>query len=168
VGQITAVVGLITGILTLVFIVRPGWQPTPPPDEGKAEISEIAVVQPVTFRRYLQRLGLSAGTMSQQQLKRLGVLVEFHYEITGFRQKQLPLRWELNDTATNDLVAEDQAVTITPATNVEGRDWFVWVPTPKTGRKYYVTVTIYQPREGNVEIPLADFETPQFAGPLPS
>jgi hypothetical protein len=161
VGQIAAVVSLITGILTLVFMVRPGWQQSAPPDVGKAEISETAVVRPYTFGRYLQRLSLSPGTMSKQQLQRLGALVEFHYEITGFRGKELPLRWELNDVATNELVSEDQAVSIKPATNAEGRDWFVWVPAPRTDRTYYVTVTIYQPKG---MVPLRDFRSPDFPG----
>jgi hypothetical protein len=161
VGQITAVVTLFTGILTLVFIVRPGWQPSKPPDEGKAEVSEVGVVRPFTYGRYLQRLSLPAGTLSQQQLRRHGALVEFHYEITGFREKQLPLRWELNDRDTNDLVAEDRALAIQPSTNSEGRDWYVWVPTPKTERTYYVTVTIYQP---NGLVPLKDFRSPDFPG----
>jgi hypothetical protein len=38
------------------------------------------------------------------------------------------------------------------------------VPAPKAGRKYYVTVTIYQPRKGEVDVPLADFDTAEFSG----
>lgn len=35
---------------------------------------------------------------------------------------------------------------------------------PPAGRTYYVTVTLYQPRKGDVDVPLADFDTPEFAG----
>lgn len=160
-GQMTAVVTLITGIVTLVFLLRPGWQPSKPPDEGKAVISEARVVRPFTYGRFLQRLSLPTGTLSHQQLRRQGALVEFHYEITGFRKKQLPLRWELSDRDTNDLVGEDRALTIEPSTNSEGRDWYVWVPAPKTKRAYYVTLTIYQP---NGRVPLKHFRSPDFPG----
>jgi hypothetical protein len=156
--QVGALVTITATIIGLVFVFRPGCTPQ---DVGKATIGEVRVVQPVTFRRYLQRLELPPGTLSREQLRRRGVLIEFHYEINGFRGKKLPLRWELNDATTNNLIGQDQAVTITPSTNAEGRKWFVWVPAPKTRRRYYVTVTIYQP-DGTV--PLQDFDSPKFRG----
>lgn len=156
--QVGALVTITATIIGLVFVFRPGCTPQ---DVGKATVGEVRVVQPVTFSRYLQRLKLSPGTLSREQLRRRGVMIEFHYEINGFRGKKLPLRWELNDAATNDLVSQDQAVTITPSTNTEGRKWFVWVPAPKTGKKYYVTVTIYQP---DGAVPLQDFDSPPFRG----
>jgi hypothetical protein len=156
--QVATLVTMTATIIGLVFVFRPGCSPQ---DVGKATVSDIRVVQPVTFSRYLQRLKLQPGTLSRQLLRRSGVLIEFHYEITGFRGKKLPLRWELNDAATNALVDQDQAVTITPSTNAEGRKWFVWVPAPKTRRRYYVTVTIYQP---DGAVPLQDFDAPAFRG----
>ena len=164
VGQISAIVGLIAGILGLVFIVFPAWRPEPPPDTGTLQVSDIRVRQPVSFERYLRRLKLPPGTLSEEQLRRRGVLIEFQLQIEGFKGKQLPLRWELNDAATNDAVDEDQAVTIKPSTNNEGRTWFVWAPAPETGGKYYVTVTIYQPPKGEVDVPLEAFDSPEFTG----
>ena len=35
---------------------------------------------------------------------------------------------------------------------------------PKTRKRYYVTVSIYQPRKGEVDVPLEDFDTPTFRG----
>jgi len=156
--QLGAIVTITATVIGLVFLFHPGCSPQ---DVGKATIDDVRVVQPVTFQRYLQRLELPPGSLSGQQLRRPGVMIEFHYEIDGFRGKKLPLRWELNDAATNDLVDQDQAVTIQPSTNAEGRKWFVWVPAPATGRKYYVTVTIYQP---NGSVPLQDFDSPPFRG----
>ena len=156
--QVGALVTIAATIIGLVFVFKPGCTPQ---DVGKATVDDIRVVQPVTFRRYLQRLKLPAGTLSSEQLRRRGVMIEFHYEINGFRGKNLPLRWELNNAATNDLIEQDQAVTIRPSTNTEGRKWFVWVPSPKARNRYYVTVTIYQP-DGTV--PLQDFDSPKFRG----
>ena len=99
--QIGGIVTIAATIIGLVFVFRPGCTPQ---DVGKATVDDVRVVQPVTFVRYLQRLKLPAGTLSREQLRRRGVMIEFHYDITGFRGKKLPLRWELNDAATNDLV----------------------------------------------------------------
>jgi len=162
VGQAGALVALIGGIVTLVFVFRPGWKPKPPADVGTAAITDVRVLQPVTFRRYLQKQELPAGTLSREQLLKPGVLVSFHYELDGFRGRNLPLRWELNELKTNKLVDQDQAVTITPSTNAEGRDWYVWVPQPKARRRYYITVTLYQPEKQLM--PLRHFDTPPFTG----
>ena len=161
VGQAGVVVGLIGGIVTLVFVFRPGWKPKDV-DVGTAKITDVRVLQPVTFKRYLQEQELSAGTLSRSQLLKPGVMVTFHYELDGFRGKKLPLRWELNEAKTNALVDQDQAVTLTPSTNAEGRDWYVWVPQPKARRRYYITVTLYQP--GKQRVPLEHFDTLPFMG----
>ena len=163
-AQAGALVGLIAGIVGLVFVIRPGWKPDAPVDVGKADITEVSVRQPVTFRRYLQRLKLPPGSLSSEQLNRLGVLIAFEAQISGFKGKELPLRWELNKHPGGELVAADEAVSIVPSTNDEGRTWFVWAPTPKTDGRYYVTVTIYQPPQGGVDVPLEDFESPPFRG----
>lgn len=163
-GQIGAIVGVIGGIVGLVFLFKPSWKPQAPPDVGKAVVSDVRALEPVTFARYLQRLKLPPGTLSREQLRRRGALVEFHVLITGFAGKSLPLRWELVDAATNDPVADDEAVSIVPTTNDDGRKWFVWVPVPETKKDYYVTVTIYQPHKGAVDVPLQDFDSPKFAG----
>ncbi|MBA2332642.1 MAG: hypothetical protein H0V94_07640 [Actinobacteria bacterium] len=162
VGQISAIVGLIAGVLGLVFIAFPALRPEAPPDSGSIEVSDVRVRQPVSFGRYLKRLKLSPATLSEEYLARRGVMIEFQTQIEGFKGKQLPLRWELNDAATNDPVDEDEAVTIVPSTNNEGRTWFVWAPAPETTGKYYVTVTIYQPRKGQVDVPLEAFDSPEF------
>jgi hypothetical protein len=161
VGQAGAVVGLITGLLSLVFIARPGCAPKAPPDTGTGQISDVRVVSPVTFKRFLQHMNVGTGTMSREQLRRVGVLVQFHYELKGFAAQKLPLRWELNDARSNDRVAEDSAITIRPSTNDEGRTWFMWVPTPKTRRTYYIVGTIYQPGGA---VPVQDFRSPDFRG----
>jgi hypothetical protein len=167
VGQAAALVGLIGSIIGLVFIFKPGWKPSPPQDRGMVEIGETRVRQPVTFKRYLQRLKLPPGTLSSGMLRRRGVMIEFHAHIVGLRGKELPIRWELNDASNEDLVAEDQAVSIVPSTNDEGRKWFVWAPLPKSRGTYYITVTIYQPPKGSVDVPLQDFDSPTFRGLAP-
>lgn len=171
VGQAAAVVGLIGGIVGLLFIFKPGWKPQPPPDVGTLKIVDSSVRQPVTFGRYLERVRLPPLGVTKAYRQRRGLLIEFDYQAKGFRGKPLPIQWELADAKTNDRVVVDDAdaggndaVAIMPSTNDEAAKWFVWVPAPAAGRTYYVTVTIYQPRKGDVEVPLADFDTPEFSG----
>ena len=165
VPQMSAIVGLIAGVIGLLFLFFPGLRPTLDPDEGKVAVSDVRVRQPVSFERYLKRLKVQPGELSKEYLARRGVMIEFQTQIDGFKGKQLPLRWELNDAATNDQVDEDEAVTIVPSTNKEGRTWFVWAPAPAADGKYYVTVTIYQPPKGEVDVPLEAFDSPEFTTP---
>ena len=163
-------VGLIGGIIGLLFIFKPGWKPQPPPDVGTLRIVDSSVKQPVTFGRYLERVRLPPLGMTKAWRERRGLLIEFDYTAKGFRGKQLPIQWELVDAKTNDRVEAtggddaggNDAVAIIPSTNDETAKWFVWLPAPDAGRPYYVTVTIYQPRKGDVDVPLADFDTPEF------
>jgi hypothetical protein len=161
VGQAAAVVTLVTGVLSLVFIARPGCRPQPPSDTGTGQISDVRVVRPVTFKTYYQDLGLNPGTLSPQTLKTIGVMVVFHYEVKGFAGKKLPLRWDLHDAQTNDLVDRDRSISLTPSTNDDGGTWYMWVRMPRTGRRYYVVGTLYQP---SGLVPVADFQTSKFRG----
>ncbi len=171
VGQAGGVVALVASVVGLLFVFKPGWQPKPPPDIGTLKIADSSVRQPVTFGRYLERVRLPAMDFTKAFRQRRGLLIEFDYVAEGFRGKRLPIQWELVDAKTNDRVSTgdgdadgNDAVGIKPSTNVEAAKWFVWVPAPKAGRDYYVTVTIYQPRKGDVDVALADFDTAQFPG----
>jgi hypothetical protein len=168
VGQAAGVVALVASVVGLIFVFKPGWKPEPPPDVGTLKIVDSSIRQPVTFGRYLERVRLPPMDMTKEFLQRRGLLVDFDYEAEGFRGKRLPIQWELVDAKTNDRVVGDDAVAITPSTNMDAAKWFVWLPAPSAGRKYYVTVTIYQPRKGDVEVPLADFDTVEFEGTAPA
>lgn len=171
VGQAAGIVALIGSVVGLLFVFKPGWKPEPPPDVGTLKIVDSSVRQPVTFGRYLERVRLPPLGVTKAYRQRRGLLIEFDYEAEGFRGKRLPIQWELVDATTNDRVVVDgdddaggnDAVAITPSTNQEAAKWFVWVPAPDAGRTYYVTVTIYQPRKGDADVPLADFDTPEFS-----
>jgi hypothetical protein len=174
VGQAAAVVGLIGSVVGLVFLFKPDWRPQPSPVIRVVEVTAVGKPRPASYRRYLERLRLPAYDLTEQYLSRRGLLIDFRYEAEGFRGERLPIQWELVDAKTHERVMPpgadvadptwDDAVGIEPSTNDEAAEWFVWVPSPGARGTYYVTVTIYQPREGDVEIPLADFETPQFRG----
>jgi len=163
VAQSSALVGLVGGVVALIFVLEPGWKPQAPANASNASISDTRVFQPVTFRRYLQRQQLPTRGLARAYLDRPGTMVTFHYEIVGLRHKRLRMRWELSDAATNDLVAaENSAYTLVPANDNDGGDWAMWVPSPRRGRTYYLTVTIYQPQGPPYE--LKHFDSPTFRG----
>ncbi len=173
-AQTAALVGLIGGIVGLVFLFKPGWKPAPRADVGKLTIRENSIrASPGTLRRFYQRVRLPPLDLSPTLLRQRGVLVEFSFEANGFRSETLKISRELIDAATNEPVAEntsqafrysDDSVGIELSTNNEARKWFVWSPVPRTRRRYYVTVSIYQPRKGDVDVPLDDFNSPEFRG----
>jgi hypothetical protein len=162
--EASALVALVGGIVGLVFVFAPGCEPQPPPTTVKATISEVRAVRPVRFRRFLQRQQIPISPdMTPEFLARRGVMVEFHYEIVGLSGKDLRLSWELSDATTNDLVAAEQsAYQLRPSKNEDAGDWAIWVPAPKPGRRYYVTVTIYKPQGPPYE--LKHFDTTPFRG----
>ena len=158
VGQLAGAATLVSTVVGLVFVFRPGCKPQ---DVAKATISDVRVHH-VTFGNYLVKKELSKGSLSSALLRRPGLIVTFYSLITGLSGKHLPLRWELNDAATSATIQQDRAVSIVPSTNDEGRDWDVWVPVPRTKRLYYIVVTIYQPQKQPVL--LQRFETREFRG----
>jgi hypothetical protein len=162
--EASVVVGLVAGIVALVFKFAPDWQPLPDPDEINAAISDIKPRHPVTFKRFLQRQQLPIPPdMTPGFLARRGVMVEFHYEIVGASGKRLRLTWELSDAKTNELVAgEPSAYALTPSKNDDAGDWAIWVPAPRAGRTYYVTVTIFKPQGPPYQ--LKHFDTDDFPG----
>jgi hypothetical protein len=163
-AQASALVALVGGVVALLFVFKPGWKPQAPPDVTKASISDTRVFQPFTFRRYLQQqqLPISSG-LSTAYLNRPGLMVSFRYEITGLKHKRLQLRWQVSNAATNELVnSENSAYTLVPANNDDAGNWSIWVPAPKKGQHYYVTITIYQPQGPPYE--LTHFDSPNFPG----
>jgi hypothetical protein len=163
-AEASAFVALVGGIVGLVFTFAPSCRPQPPPGAVKATISDIRAVRPVSFRRFLQRQQIPISPdMTSQFLARRGVMVEFHYEIIGLSGKPLPLSWQLSDASTNELVsAEQSAYKLTPSKDDDAGDWAIWIPAPKPGRAYYVTVTIFKPQGPPYE--LKHFDTVRFRG----
>ena len=157
-------VGLVVAVVGLVYKFAPGCEPQPPPNVLRAEISDVRAKHPISFRRFLQHQQLPIPPdLTPQYLAQRGVMLTFHYEIVGLSHKDLPLAWDLSDAKTNEIVNSQQsAYELTPSRNDDAGDWAVWVPAPKPGRDYYVTVKIFKPEGPPYE--LKHFETETFPG----
>jgi hypothetical protein len=110
VGLAAAVVGLVTGIVALVDRLTP--EPEP--------VKSIAMPEPdletgITFAQYLDRVDRGPCTLEPAVCGERGAMVEFTVEATGYKGKELTLKWELIDLGTGNEVRESDAFTITPA-----------------------------------------------------
>jgi hypothetical protein len=159
VGQAATAVGLISGILGLVFIARPGCQPQPPANVSSAEITGADLERGVTFGYYLERASSPRGTLSRTLLRSRGVLVVLHYSVQGHRKKRLPLRWRVFDT-DGEVVRSGNDV-VRPGTDADSFEGYVWVADTNPAKRYYVVATLLQP-DGSLA--LDSFKTEEFAG----
>ena len=158
-------VGLITGIAGLIFLVRPELQPkaaTPkqPPTKLAAELKPLVVRPGVSRGQYLALTDQAPTGFSRPQLKKTGVFLRFRVTIRGFQGLPLTLKRELFDASTGDQVYEESSVTITPPESTIARDWHDWAPLPDRRGRFFVVIKLLAQGEA---APLATIETPDFA-----
>jgi hypothetical protein len=154
------VVGLITGILGLVFLLRPDLQPDEPATRKQATLEQASLEQPITRRAYLNRTDQLADGFTAEQLAERGVLVRLRVHIDGFAGVPLTLGRELIDEQGEE-VMDDKAFTIKPPQPELDRDWQDWVPLEGRQGRYFLTFKLLAPDE---DAPLATLETDPFPG----
>ncbi len=157
------IVGLVTGILGLVFLFKPDLQPTGEPDEQIATLSQLRVKPNASFREYLARVDLPPTGYTAAHLARRGALLQFRYRISGFEDERLILKWELYDAATGDQVNESKATSVKASVATNEATWRFWVPLPRKPRQYYATVELQQQKD-SFGLPLDSLETEPFRG----
>jgi hypothetical protein len=161
VGGLGAVVALASGVVGLVFVLRPGLKPKPPPAHTAVHLSRVSFDRGVTFAQYLARADQPAGGLDRQSLRRRGALLTLHFDIIGYEGKRLPLRWHLLELRGGRQLGEQRAITITGTSAEDEGDWPVWVPAPPRPGRYAIDVELLNP-QGTV--PLATLRSPSFAG----
>ena len=132
VGQAAVVVGLIGGIVGLVFTFVPGLKPGS--DEKQTADLELADVNGrATLREYLNAEGIASGTLSPAALKRLGVLSTIHYTSSGLGGKELPLVVSLTSRDTGNVVCRHTyRVRAGSGTPLTFRSWSPFPARPQT------------------------------------
>ena len=146
VGQAAAVVGLIGGVVGLVFTFAPGLRPgsgeTPTANLELADVNSRA-----TLREYLSAEGIPAGTLSPPALARLGVLATIHYTSSGLGGKELPLVVSLTSRAGGDVVCRHTyQVKAGGGGQLTFRSWSPFPATPQTASdSYNLHVTLFPP-----------------------
>jgi hypothetical protein len=154
VAKATALVVLISGIVTLVYKV---W-PTPTPVLG-AKISNVTVESGLTFRQYLDEVGEEPGNLSKKVLARKGALIQFTVEATGYRSKHLNLKWEVIDVGTHDRMLKSDAITITPGADTDSLNTApAFAPFPKGGGPFEAHGELFAPDGVSLATAEKDFE----------
>ena len=160
VSQAGALVALIGGVVTLVFVFKPGWKPKEV-DVGTATITDVRVLQPVTFKRYLQEQELSTGTLAREQAQ-------------ARRDGLVPLRarrvsWAEHPAALGAEQRQDERARRPGsggddhALDERRRARLVRVGPEADGAPPLLRhLTLYQPQKQRV--PLKRFDTPPFTG----
>jgi hypothetical protein len=172
VKQAAAVVGLVSAVFGLVFLLLPQLRPdvsqgTPPAttqeDTGprSGRLSAIVLDDRTTQRQYHQRADLPSDGFTEAQLARIGAFVQFRIELTGYRDREVRLRRELVDARTGDEIGQVQTTSITPRASPESAPWPDWVALrPGTGRY----VLVYKLVDPGRRLTLDCIPSPAFGG----
>ena len=160
------VVGLITGIAGLIFLVRPELQPkasTPkqPPSRTSAALKQLVVRSGVTRAQYLALTDQAPTGFTRPQLEATGVFLRFRVTISGFEGLPLTLKREVFDVRSGDQVIEEGSITITPPKSSIARDWHDWAELPRRRGRFFVVMKLLAPDE---DAPLATLQTRDFTG----
>jgi len=158
----SGVVGFVATLLGVVFVLFPAIKPEEPPPTKGAKLSNLRHTE-LSYGQYLDRLGWDRAPYDAPALRRRGILVEFDFAIEGYKDKALPLRWQLIDARRGGQLAKSRDNEIIPEAPKDGGTFPVWVPLRhRRPQRVYVQLQLY----GDTgEAPIARKETPPFRAP---
>jgi len=156
----SALVGFVAALLGVVFVLFPALKPEGPAPTKSATLSN-PVREMLSWGQYLDRKDLDRGPYDDAALRRRGIFVEFDYAIEGYKEKALPLRWQLIDARGGDQLGKSRDTQIVPEASTDKASWDVWVPLPQRRvQRVFVQLQLYEQR-GNV--PIGRLRTPAFS-----
>jgi hypothetical protein len=157
------IVGLVSGIVGLVFLFKPDLQPSGEADEQAATLSRLSVKEDASFREYLARVDLPPTGYTETHLARRGALLRFRVRVSGFEGERLVLKWELFDAASGEQVNESKATTLRATRGTNEANWHFWVPLPRREGSFYAIVELQQQQEHHA-LALDTLQTDPFPG----
>jgi hypothetical protein len=161
--SIAAVVAFVGMLLGIVFVLWPSLKPEGRPEKRSATLTKLTLDPMVTFGQYLDRIEQSRAPYEPDQLALRGALIEFRFSITGYRDKRLPLRWQLIDAESGDQIDHSRDIIIVPTATTDEGTWDVWVPHPKhRRRRLFVEIQLYDRLSGG-PVPIGRLRTRVFA-----
>jgi hypothetical protein len=157
---ITGFVAFVGSVLAIVFVLWPSLKPEPPSPTRGVSLSGLRLERPVTFGAYLRRVHQPPGGLEEAELARRGALASFDFVIEGYKDRRLPLTWQLIDEDGGNVLEENRDVWIEPEVNRDSGTWPIWVPEPRGGRRLaFIQVELYEPRG---VVPLETLRTRTF------
>jgi hypothetical protein len=145
--SIAAVVAFIASLLGIVFLLWPSLKPEAPSPTRNVELSGLTLEPSVTFGAYLGRINQPPGGLEDAVLKERGALASFDFVIEGYKDRPLPLAWQLIDARGGEVLDENRDIRLEPEVTKDSGTWHVWVPLPKGERKrVFIMIQLFQPR----------------------
>lgn len=137
--------------------------PAGPPTVKGAKLGDV-VQEELSWGQYLDRTqGLHRAPYDAAALRQRGIYVDFHFSIDGYRDKELPLRYELLDARNGDQLGQSSNALIVPTAQTDSGRWSVWVPLGQhAARPVNVELILY---DQTGKIPLDDIRTPTILAP---
>jgi hypothetical protein len=159
---IATLVGIVSGIVGLLFLFVPDWRPGDGAKDGRLE--DITFIPSMTLGEYLARIDQPRDDFAEEQLQRRGAFVQFRVHAVGYKGRPLVLKWELFDRDKEVQRAEERAFVLTPKTNDEqSRPPPFWIPLPNDRGTYFVVIEMLLEQEP-VDAELDELQTPEFRG----
>lgn len=156
---IVGLIGFITTVVGLVFVLWPSLKPDEPPVDQGATLSNAQVESGMTFGEYLDRIEQSRAPYGAADLARRGAYVEFDFSVRGYKGKLLPLRWQLIDSPSGAQLRHSRDLQVKPKANTDSASWPVWIPLPRPPRRMYVQIQLYNDAG---DVPIGRIRTPEF------
>jgi hypothetical protein len=139
--QAGVILGLISGVVGLLFLLFPGLRPEAPGagrDES-ASLSGLSLVAPTTKGQYLDSSDQKKDGFTREQLEQPGAMASFKLTATGYKGKELTLQRQLIDVGSGDVIGETRDFTFEPGDVLKDRPFWYWLPL-RPGRGIYVMV----------------------------
>jgi hypothetical protein len=144
---ITALVAFIGGLLAIIFLLWPSLKPEAPSPTRHVALSGLKLERPVTFGAYLERVHQPPGGLEDAVLNERGALASFDFVIEGYKDRPLPLTWQLIEARGGTVLDENRDIRLKSEVTKDSGTWRLWVPLPKRGRRaVFILVQLFEPR----------------------
>jgi hypothetical protein len=144
---IAALVAFVGSVLGIVFLLWPSLKPEAPSPTRRVALSGLKLERPVTFGAYLRRTHQPPGGLEGAVLNERGALASFDFVIEGYKNRPLPLAWQLVEARGGDVLDENRDISLTPEAIKDSGNWPVWVPLARgRRRRVFIQVELYEPR----------------------
>lgn len=161
--QAGVIVGLISGVVGLVFLFFPQFRPErdePTPDQS-ATVSGVVSNPRTTRGQFLDYSDQPREGFTKEQLATVGASAFARVEIVGYRDKTLTLERQLVDARTGDVVGQARDFRVTPPADRVVHRWWDWVPLRQGRGNYVMVIKLLDERE---EAAIACGQSPPFGG----
>jgi hypothetical protein len=143
------VVGLVSGVIGLVFLLFPQLRPErkEPPADQSASVSGMVVNPHTTRGQFLDYLGRSKRGLTEEQLAVVGSSAFARVQIAGYRGRTLTLERQLIDTQTGNLVGQARDFLVTPPAEKVTHRWGDWAPLPSRRGSFIFVIKLLDDKQ---------------------